>query len=151
MKKILFLIMATIVMVACNQAGDEPTMGVEGHYEALGQLKSPLADSVYVSEGVKLESDVAKNGKLKITFNDIKFVPQMPMTLTFYLADVPYQVESGVIKFQADSVVPVMGMVPMATYIARDVKGEISADSLKCSSRIGNKYSFVYAGKLLKN
>lgn len=84
-------------------------------------------------------------GTLSITIHEIRFAPQMPVTVDVTIPDVHYKEVDGVIAFEAQSIVPLSGVVPMERYKVSGLNGSIRGDRCEFSLSFGN-YPTSFSG-----
>ena len=62
----------------------------------------------------------------KLTLKDVKFVPQMPVTVTPVVVDIPFTTDGHTYPFAADSIIPLVDGQPFGKYPAKNIAGTYS-------------------------
>lgn len=86
---------------------------------------------------------------IDLSLYQVKFVPQMPLTIDLTIPGISYEEGESGILFSADSIAPTMGGNPYPDYAAKNLNGKIVGDSLFFDVTFGN-YPTNYKGKLVK-
>ncbi len=102
------------------------------------------------TEGIECAYNFNDENTLNITLKNIKFVPQMPLTITPVLSNIPYTKAkandgSEVIHFEAPSIVPTLGGNPYEDYTATNIEGKIEGNTIDFSLSFGT-YPTHYLG-----
>lgn len=161
MKKIFLMATMFAALFSFSGCGDDDS-------EDLGNAPVPVVDednssvSVYngtvtvVYKGEDVATDniestckIIDSKTLTIGLNDVKFVPQMPITISLEVPGIAYQKEDGVITFQADKIVPTMAGNPVEAYTATNLKGEIGEDGKMSYTLSFGSYPTSFEGKLV--
>lgn len=96
--------------------------------------------------------DIVKDGPaglLDIVLNDVKFAPNMPLTLDITLKEVPYLVIDGAVHFSAQDVAPYINAEnePAAAYMFASVGGRIEGGRLFLDAAMAEDLAAYVAGK----
>ncbi len=144
------LLLATAMLLpqSCSKedgSNEEPLAANE--YEYSGTLTVTAGGSDNVSESVAVDCLLDKDTRtMKILFNKVKFVPQMPITLDVTVPDVAYSEKNGTIEFSGDGIVPLSGgTVPFPKYTVTALSGTLTATGLSLSLNFGD-YPVTYTG-----
>ena len=91
------------------------------------------------SEDVEISVSYEEDGTLSLLFNQVKFVPQMPVSLDVKVAGITYIYKDGVVTFAGDGIVPTYGVVDaeMPEYTVTGLTGTISGNKLRFSLNFG--------------
>ena len=79
-----------------------------------------------------------KKGQASILFNQVKFVPQMPVTLDITVPGVTATVSGEKVNLSAEGVEPAVGGVPYEDYLVTGLNGSIYKGVLDISLKFGN-------------
>ncbi|MGN1232633.1 MAG: calycin-like domain-containing protein, partial [Candidatus Cryptobacteroides sp.] len=91
------------------------------------------------SENVKIGVDYEADGTLSLMFNQVKFVPQMPVSLDVKVSGITYIDKDGVVTFSGNNIIPTYGLVntEMPDYTVTGLTGTISGNVLSFSLNFG--------------
>lgn len=107
---------------------------------AVGSIKVSVDTFAFTTDSAKVEYRINNNGQsfdMKIV--DIKFVPQMPVSVTPELMGVPCtKIDANSYEFGAESLIPTMGGNPVEKYTAKEIKGTVQNSKLKFSLKFGD-------------
>ena len=140
MKKTVFIIAAlAAVLVSCekNDKVDAPIQPKQGEYVGVVTVTYQGAD--YDNKDISV--DFAPNEKgdsASVTIHQIRFVPQMPVTIDITIPGIAVNSTDDKIALKCDSVIPqaMGGEVPR--YKVTGLKGEIVDDELSFSLNFGS-------------
>ena len=107
-------------------------------------FKGQATDTEGVDCGV-LKDDNKKT--IDLNLYQVKFVPQMPLTIDLTIPSISFQESNNEIKFSADSIAPTMGGNPYPQYAATNLTGMIIGDSIWFHCSFGD-YPTTYQGNL---
>lgn len=149
--------MLSMGAVSCGEDDDDEPVGPDnGGAEVkndtvkyVGDMSVEFNGASVPSDSIVVLSSYDSLGNINIDFKGVKFVPQMPVTIDITVPSVPCQKGEGVVTFQADSVVPMMGTVPADKYMARNLKGEVKGDSISFAVVFAN-FPTTYKGVAVK-
>ena len=68
------------------------------------------------------------NGTITLDIHEIKFVPQMPVTVDVSVPGIAYEVKDGLLNFSGDGIVPLSGVVPVERYRVSVLSGYIQGE-----------------------
>ncbi len=129
------LLMALLTIFCCTACGDnenedETFPTEETDATAIGQLKVQYEGEWHKTENVVCTYYI-RDQKITLKLQGVKFVPQMPVTVSPILSDIPaWKDAQGVTKFAADRIVPKMGNTPLEEYTATGLDGQIKDGKL---------------------
>ena len=156
MKKIIFYALLgalSLNFISCeeedgngNETNDVVIKPVETRYTGTINVnfKGQATDTEGVDCGV-LKDDNKKT--IDLNLYQVKFVPQMPLTIDLTIPSVSFQESNNEIKFSADSIAPTMGGNPYPDYAAKNLTGMIMGDSIWFHCSFGD-YPTTYQGNL---
>lgn len=156
MKKIIFYALLgalSLNFISCeeedgngNETNDVVIKPVETHYTGTINVnfKGQATDTEGVDCGV-LKDDNKKT--IDLNLYQVKFVPQMPLTIDLTIPSISFQESNNEIKFSADSIAPTMGGNPYPQYAATNLTGMIIGDSIWFHCSFGD-YPTTYQGNL---
>ena len=133
MKKLSF-IAAIMALFLCgceknpDNGGQEPQPGT---LSFSGTMTVVFRGETVPSEDVEISVSYEEDGTLSLLFNQVKFVPQMPVSLDVKVAGIKYIYKDGVVTFAGDGIVPTYGLVDaeMPEYTVTGLTGTISGQS----------------------
>lgn len=156
MKKIIFYALLgalSLNFISCeeedgngNETNDVVITPVENLYTGTINVnfKGQTTDTEGVDCGV-LKDDNKKT--IDLNLYQVKFVPQMPLTIDLTIPSISFQESNNEIKFSADSIAPTMGGNPYPQYAATNLTGMIIGDSIWFHCSFGD-YPTTYQGNL---
>ena len=129
-----------------NETNDVVIKPVETRYTGTINVnfKGQATDTEGVDCGV-LKDDNKKT--IDLNLYQVKFVPQMPLTIDLTIPSISFQESNNEIKFSADSIAPTMGGNPYPQYAATNLTGMIIGDSIWFHCSFGD-YPTTYQGNL---
>ena len=103
------------------------------------------------SEDVKIDVVYEAEGTLALMFNQVKFVPQMPVSLDVKVSGITYIDRDGVVTFSGENIVPTYGLVntEMPDYTVTGLTGTINGDVLSFSLNFGQVPTSYTGSKLM--
>ncbi len=140
--------MTSIILPACSD--DDNDNGSTGTDD---KKTETTYNGTLVVNGGAYTNDTAKCeiilGKEKLTLNmyDVKFAAAMPMSINLTVPEIPYYTTDGKIVFSGDSIVPMMGVAPVPTYMFNNINGYIENQELNFNATIDGRGSFTFSGK----
>ena len=130
------LLMTLLAFFCCTACGDkdnddeEISPAEETDATAIGLLKVQYEGEWYKTENVVCTYYI-RDQKITLKLQGVKFVPQMPLTVSPVLSDIPaWKDAQGVTKFAADRIVPKNGNTPLEAYTATGLDGQIKDGKL---------------------
>lgn len=139
MKKLSF-IAAIMALFICgcekNSGNDEQQPGT---LSFSGTMSVIFRGETVPTDDVKIDVSYEEDGTLSLLFNQVKFVPQMPVSLDVKVAGIKYIYKDGVVTFAGDGIVPTYGVVDaeMPEYTVTGLTGTISGNKLRFSLNFG--------------
>lgn len=142
MKKLSF-IAAIMALFLCgceknpDNGGQEPQPGI---LSFSGTMTVVFRGETVPSEDVEISVSYEEDGTLlSLLFHQVKFVPQMPVSLDVKVAGIKYIYKDGVVTFAGDGIVPTYGLVDaeMPDYTVTGLTGTISGNKLRFSLNFG--------------
>lgn len=156
MKKIIFYALLgalSLNFISCeeedgngNETNDVVIKPVENLYTGTINVnfKGQATDTEGVDCGV-LKDDNKKT--IDLNLYQVKFVPQMPVSIDLSIPAISYKEDETMISFSADSIDPQMGGNPYTQYAATNLTGMIIGDSIWFHCSFGD-YPTTYQGNL---
>ncbi len=135
-----------MVIAACSKNAPEETVDSfpEGAYS--GTMTVVYGGKENITNDVRVEVSYGEDGQADILFRDVKFVPQMPLTLTVTVPDVKCEQGEGGIILSGDGIVPLSGgLVPFPKFTVTSLSGRLSTGKLQLSLNFG-EYPTSYSG-----
>lgn len=151
MKKFIMFIAAVIVAVSCSKDNgkDDPVIcPSDGQFS--GSMIVTSGDVDNVSDNVIVDISFSETEKtMDILLHQVKFVPQMPISLDVTVPGVAYTAANeGGLTFKGENIVPIAGMVgPYPKYTVTSLTGKVSDGQLSMSLKFGD-YPVKYVGNL---
>lgn len=149
MKKVLFALATTAIMIASSCTKDnKETVRPEDHTYS-GKMTVTYENKDFEQDGIKIDVTFNEDARtLTLLFKQVKFVPQMPVTLDITVPSVSYtSKEDGNIIFSGENIVPLTGKIPYPNFTVTGLSGKISGNPNKMdmSLKFGN-YPVKYSG-----
>ncbi|MGM9740158.1 MAG: calycin-like domain-containing protein [Candidatus Cryptobacteroides sp.] len=138
MKKLLLLLAAIPFMVCgCEKESGNDTDNDNGLFS--GTMTVVYRGETVPSEKVEIGVDYEADGTLTLMFYQVKFVPQMPVSLDVKVSGITYIDKDGVVTFSGNDIVPTYGLVntEMPDYTVTNLAGTISGGILRFSLNFG--------------
>lgn len=151
MKKILLFVLTALMFTACDNSGKnqpEPSVLQDSVLHYIGSTFVEYEEEVYETPGVKVDVVRCGDDYATLKLYQVKFVPQMPVSVDLEVDSLDCQTSASVITFTGNGIVPTMGGNPVTRYIATRISGKVDADSLHFSLHFG-PYPTTYAGARL--
>ena len=139
MKKLSF-IAAIMALFLCgcekNSGNDEQQPGT---LSFSGTMTVVFRGETVPSEDVEISVSYEEDGTLSLLFNQVKFVPQMPVSLDVKVSGITYIDRDGVVTFSGNNIIPTYGLVnaEMPDYTVTGLTGTISGNRLRFSLNFG--------------
>ena len=129
---------AALLMLGCGKKGTEDVLVPEkGSYT--GTVTVVYQGSDFDNENIKVDFIPAADGKTaSIVLNQIRFVPQMPVTIDVTIPDVTLQADEKEIVLSCARVVPLALGGEYPRYTVTDLKGKIVGDEMTFSLKFGD-------------
>ena len=154
MKKIIFFAILgafSLNFISCEEENEKEGNNVvitpvENLYT--GTINVEFRGETNATEGIDCGVSKDDNKKtIDLSLYQVKFVPQMPMTIDLTIPEITFQDSDNGIKFSADSIAPTMGGNPYPDYAAKNLTGIITGDSIWFQCTVGD-YPTTYQGNL---
>lgn len=155
MKKVLFLLIAVIALSACKksqepatkdtkQASENPVFEKEAQYN--GSVFVTFNGQEYETPSIRVKLSKENETEATLSMYKVKFVPQMPVTIDLDLPGVNYKTTGNSYTITGNNIIPTMGGNPFEKYIATDIKGTATKETLSFSLNFG-QYPTRYEGQ----
>ena len=132
MKKIFAILAAALLIASCgSDSKDDNNSLPVGTTNYKGTM-------TVVFQGQDTVNYDQKKGQASILFNQVKFVPQMPITLDITIPGVTATVSGEKVNLSAEGVEPTVGGVPYENYLVTGLNGSIYKGVLDISLKFGN-------------
>ena len=140
--------LAAMLLTGCEAIEKLETASDAGY---VGTMTVLFLGSEVQSDNVKIDVVYGEGETLTLKFNQVKFVPQMPVSLDINVAGVPYQKSEGIVSFSGTDIVPTYGLVntEMPNYTVTNLKGTIKDDVLDFTLNFGSIPTSYTGSKLL--
>lgn len=150
MKKLSFIaaIMALFIC-GCEKNSDNGEQQ-PGTLSFSGTMTVVYGGETVPTDDVKIDVSYEEDGTLSLLFHQVKFVPQMPVSLDVKVAGITYIDRDGVVTFEGDGIVPTYGIVDaeMPKFTVTGLTGTIEGNVLRFSLNFG-AFPTSYTGSLL--
>ena len=144
MKRLLALVL--IIAASCGKSiTDDGSVPPAADY--YGTVTVTYAENDYENPGVAVSYTPSSDGKtVSLTLKNIKFVPQMPVSLDVTIPDISVNHISGVVVLTCDNVVPLAMGGEMPMYTVTHFTGAVDGEELIFSLYFGD-YPTSFVGK----
>ena len=151
MKKFFAIIAAALLLVSCGSDSKEETKPLpSGTTEYKGNLIVTFQGENYTTENVVLTFKYkSETGTADILFNQVKFVPQMPVTLDIIVPGARVTRVGGLYAVSGTGIEPTAGGIPYEDYMVTDLIGQWDGEALDISLNFGS-YPTRFVGELIK-
>ena len=134
MKKIFAILAAALLIASCgSDSKDDNNSLPVGTTNYKGTMTVVFQGQVVLTVNYD-----QKKGQASILFNQVKFVPQMPVTLDITVPGVTATVSGEKVNLSAEGVEPTVGGVPYEDYLVTGLNGSIYKGVLDISLKFGN-------------
>ena len=131
------LLAAAALLVSCGK--DDKDEIPSGTSYFMGKMEVVFMGTTFPTENVVVSFDYDKDRKqADILFNQVKFVPQMPVTIDIVIPAVPVTASGDILSFKGDGIVPTTGGIPYEQYTVSELAGSLSGDVLELSLKFGS-------------
>ncbi len=154
MMKKRFLLLSVLALLcggfaSCGEDEKEPVQNESGEKNpvvkgTLGTLTVQFMGQEIVTENVAGEFFTEADGTMTLSLIEMKFVPQMPISITPVVSGISQQVSEAdqhVTLLSGNNIVPTFGGNPKEDYIVTDFKGTLASgagEELSFSCKFGN-------------
>ena len=151
MKKFFALIAAALLIVSCgSDSKNESEPLPSGITEYKGNMVVTFRGEDYTTENVVISFKYNKDtGKADILFNQVKFVPQMPVTLDIVVPGAAVTRIGDLYAITGDGIEPTSGGVPYEEYLVTNLIGQWDGSVLDISLLFGS-YPTRFVGEIIK-
>lgn len=107
-----------------------------------------VVNESYVQDSINCEI-VFDTKSLALNIYNVKFAAAMPVSISLTVPGIPYE-RTGVRAdrvFAGDSIVPLMGIMPVPQYMFEEIDGSIQGRALNFSATITGRGTFTFSGK----
>lgn len=138
MKHRLFASLFILLAVACGKKElDEPVVPVPADY--VGTVSVDYNDTTFDNENISVSFDPAADGTTaSLLIHQIKFVPQMPVTIDVTIPSITLQTSGRKILLSCGSVAPLALGGEMPRYQVTEFTGEVEDGRLTFSLNFGD-------------
>jgi hypothetical protein len=148
MKKLLMLFAAVALLAACGKEGGDEMPSGELAYK--GTMEVEFRGETVPTENVVVTVDYDKEKKtMDLLFHQVKFVPQMPVTLDILVPGIPVLILGGKISFSGEGIVPTTGGLPYEQYTVTGLAGALDEKGITFSLNFGS-FPTSYSGTRVK-
>lgn len=145
--KLLFSILLCTLFTACaKNVSETPLVPEESNYT--GTVTVIYQDTPFDNEGISVDFVPSEDGKsASITIYQIRFVPQMPVTIDVTIPGITLQSTNEKITLSCERVIPLAMGGEFPRYTVSNLMGEISGKELTFSLNFGD-YPTSFRGTL---
>ena len=148
MKKLLVLFAAAVLLAACGKEGGDEMPSGELAYK--GTMEVEFRGETVPTENVVVTVDYDKEKKtMDLLFHQVKFVPQMPVSLDILVPGIPVLILGGKISFSGEGIVPTTGGLPYEQYTVTGLAGALDEKGITFSLNFGS-FPTSYSGTRVK-
>lgn len=136
---------ALVAFAAISCKEDEVVTPSYDNGAYVGVMSVEYQGENYDNENIQVNMAVAEDGTLTMDIKQIKFVPQMPVTVDITVPGIAYTEKDGVVTFSGDNIVPLTGVKPVERYLVTGLTGRIEDGHIEFSLNFGS-FPTSYAG-----
>ena len=141
----LFTFAATLLLLACNKPA-QPVIPQENNFK--GTVTVIYQDAPFDNENIEVNFKPSADGKTgSLTIYQIKFVPQMPVTIDVTIPNINVTSTPEQINLECAQVIPLAMGGEYPRYTVTDLKGSIVGKEISFSLNFGSVPT-SYKGKL---
>ena len=141
MKKLSFIaaVMALFICGCDKNSDNGERQPQPGTLSFSGTMSVIFRGETVPTDDVKIDVSYEEDGTLSLIFNQVKFVPQMPVSLDVKVSGITYIDRDGVVTFSGNNIIPTYGLVnaEMPDYTVTGLTGTISGNRLRFSLNFG--------------
>lgn len=145
--KFVFATLAAALLVACGKNNpDTPIVPEKADYT--GTVTVIYQEAPFDNENISVDFEPAEDGQTaSITIHQIRFVPQMPVTIDVTIPDIAVSSTSEKLVLRCEETIPEAMGGPYPRYIVTDLTGEIVGGELNFSLNFG-AYPTSFRGQI---
>lgn len=145
--KHLLTALVAMSMIACGKETTEtPLVPEEADY--VGTVTVIYNEAPFDNEGIRVNFTPAEDGlTASITLHQIRFVPQMPVTIDVTIPDIALQKGEDKITLSCERCIPLAMGGEYPKYTVTDLRGEIVGEELAFSLNFGD-YPTSFKGRI---
>lgn len=148
MKHLRFLLILIAVAVSCGKKDgpSQPAPIVEDEY--LGTVTVLFRGEYVDTENIKVTFAHSQGGKTAdLTIYDIRFVPEMPVTITTTIPSVTVEMDGNILRFSGENIVPLALNGEYPQYTVTGLAGTIDDGNIDFRLNFGS-IPTSYSGKI---
>ena len=113
-----------------------------------------VVNGTYVQDSVFCEI-TRKSNKMTLNILNVKFAEAMPMYISLTVPEIPFNVTDngmGIVVFNGDSIVPMMGTLPAQAFMFESINGSIEKKESKLyfSATISGRGKISFSGDIVE-
>lgn len=146
MKHISLFAIVLLIATACGKSfSEQPSLPTKGDY--FGTVEVSYEGTVYENPGISVSYTPSATGEtVSLTLHQIKFVPQMPVSIDVTIPTVDVSYQNGLIILSCNDVVPQAMGGDMPKYTVSHFLGTVDGENLSFSLYFGD-YPTSFTGK----
>ncbi len=155
MKKVKFLALmccAAFTFAACDNNDCEDCNPKQETEETtfVGTMDVEQSDkTIFSQENISVNYTKTENDGMTLNFKQVKFAPNMPVSLDMEVKNIEYKEEDGVVVFSGNNIVPIAMGGEFPKYTITDLTGTISSGTINLSMICGVN-PITYSGEISK-
>lgn len=147
-KHLLFAFVAMSLIGCGKETPEMPLVPEESDY--VGTVTVVYNEAPFDNEGIRVNFTPSEDGQTaSITLHQIRFVPQMPVTIDVTIPDIALQSSTEKIVLSCERCIPLAMGGEYPRYTVTDLRGEIVGDELTFSLNFGD-YPTSFKGRIEK-
>lgn len=147
-KHLLFAFVAMSLIGCGKETPEMPLVPEESDY--VGTVTVVYNEAPFDNEGIRVNFTPSEDGQTaSITLHQIRFVPQMPVTIDVTIPDITLQSSTEKIVLSCERCIPLAMGGEYPRYTVTDLRGEIVGDELTFSLNFGD-YPTSFKGRIEK-
>ena len=116
--------------------------------------KVKFIGTIDVNEAYTQDSVVCQvstdSGMLTLDILNVKFAANMPMSISLTVPGIPCEGHNNNTTFAGDSIVPMMGVVPAASFMFESIEGSVVKHSLNFTAIISGRGTVSFNGQEIR-
>lgn len=131
------MLAATAALFSCNKPADEPVLAPKADYK--GNVTVEATSGTFDNEDIRVNYEASEDGTTAtLTIYQIRFVPQMPVTIDVTIPNISIRQENGETILQCEEVIPLAMGGEYPRYTVTNLQGKRTADNLSFSLNFGS-------------
>ena len=121
-----------------DEDNNEDSDPILASISALGTLSVDFQGQTYDTENYTIRIDIVSESTLNLVFNQVQFVPQMPVKIDIVVPGIGYVQNANSITFSGDNIVPSAAGISYDQYKVSHVEGSVVGTTMTVDLTFGS-------------